>query len=153
MNQTTIEKAASAFRQKPQVHIGMVGSRKFKELWLVENEVLSIMEIWGKLYELKDIVIVSGGAKGPDSKAVEVAEQRGLGTLVYPVDTLGITSIFEFSQRAYARNTKIAEASEYVVAFWDGRSRGTIDTMRKAKRLAKRVVVVTQDGSHVEWNE
>lgn len=35
------------------------------------------------------------------------------------------------------RNEKIVEESNYVVAFWDGKSPGTADTRRKARKAKK----------------
>jgi hypothetical protein len=40
------------------------------------------------------------------------------------------------------RNTQIVEHSDIVVAFWDRKSRGTVDTMEKAKKAGKRLIVI-----------
>jgi hypothetical protein len=40
-----------------------------------------------------------------------------------------------FANAAFTRNEMIVKAATQVVAFWDGKSRGTQGTMRDAKRL------------------
>jgi hypothetical protein len=81
-------------------------------------------------------VVVSGGAKGVDSMAERVAERCGLDVHTIPADWLK-------HGRAAGPicNSEIVAACDRVVAFWDGESRGTADTIRKAKRAGKPVAV------------
>jgi hypothetical protein len=41
----------------------------------------------------------------------------------------------------HARNTLIAEHSNIIIAFWDGQSTGTKDTVDKALALSKKVYI------------
>ena len=73
--------------------------------------------------------IVSGGAKGIDACAREYALRRGLKLTEY---------LPEYSRYGRAaplkRNITIIENADLVLAFWDGRSRGTryvIDNCKK----------------------
>ena len=73
--------------------------------------------------------IVSGGAKGVDASAREYAQRRGLKLTEY---------LPEYSRYGRAaplkRNITIIENADLVLAFWDGRSRGTryvIDNCKK----------------------
>lgn len=71
-------------------------------------------------------LVISGGARGVDTWAVDEAEQWDLPVHVFHAD---------WSQGAGAglvRNQLIVDAADLVVAFWDGKSRGTLDTVRKA---------------------
>ena len=43
------------------------------------------------------------------------------------------------------RNSKIVEDSDKVVAFWDGHSRGTQDTINKARRAGKLLAIHTPE--------
>ena len=39
------------------------------------------------------------------------------------------------------RNTLIVEEADVVIAFWDGKSKGTKDSINKAKSLGKEVIL------------
>ena len=73
--------------------------------------------------------IISGGARGVDASAREYALRRGLKLTEY---------LPEYSRYGRAaplkRNITIIENADLVLAFWDGRSRGTkyvIDNCKK----------------------
>lgn len=84
-----------------------------------------------------DAVIVSGGAGGVDSLAAESAHARGLRVVVYPADWK------KHGRRAgLIRNTQIVEDCTELVAFWNGVSRGTMDSVRKARERGIPVRVV-----------
>lgn len=70
--------------------------------------------------------LVSGGSSGVDSLAEQAAARLGLPIRVFPPD-------YERDGRfaPLVRNGKIVERSDLVLAFWDGRSRGTADTLKK----------------------
>ena len=82
-------------------------------------------------------VIVSGGAKGPDSLAEEAALARGIPVTVYVPD-------YEKYGRAapHVRNRMIVHSCDRLVAFWDGKSRGTASTVELARRMGKPVEVI-----------
>jgi hypothetical protein len=42
----------------------------------------------------------------------------------------------------FIRNTDIVMESDMIVAFWDGKSRGTADTIAKAKTLKKPTLII-----------
>lgn len=86
-------------------------------------------------------VVVSGAARGPDSWGVIAAKSAGHAVEEIPAD-------WDRHGKAagFLRNTTIAEQADAVLAFWDGKSRGTLDTITKAHELGKLVVVVFGDG-------
>lgn len=43
----------------------------------------------------------------------------------------------------FKRNTTIVEACDTLLAFWDGKSRGTQDSIAKAEKLGKLTIVIT----------
>lgn len=112
--------------------VGIVGSRGFADLEAVAEYVRSLPP---------GTTVVSGGARGVDSVAEKEAERAGLPTEVYRVDAEGVSSRAEFSRRAHARNQLIVDASDRLVAFWDGYSRGTLDSIRRAHAAGKPVEV------------
>lgn len=82
-------------------------------------------------------LVVSGGAAGADSLAEVWARSRGLPLRIYRADWNK-----DGRSAGFKRNTEIAEGCDFVVAFWDGRSRGTLDTLAKA---ADKVRVVIEE--------
>jgi len=105
--------------------IGVVGARdRFDKEW-----------IFKRLDEFikKEDTVISGGASGVDSYAEEYAKLHSLNFHEFPpLD----------EDDAYGkRNTRIAEASDVVLAFPSKNSIGTWDTVRTAIRLNQRVVI------------
>ena len=66
------------------------------------------------------IVIVSGHASGADTLGERYAQERGYETEVYPAD-------WKTNGRAAGpiRNAQMAAVADALIAFWDGKSRGT----------------------------
>jgi len=107
--------------------VAFVGSRDYPDM----------DEVRGMVQAYKDCEVVSGGARGVDSVAVEEATRLGCPTKVFPADwdTHG--------KRAGAvRNQQIVDYSDMVVAFWDGKSKGTVITVDMARRAGKDCVVI-----------
>lgn len=109
--------------------LAIVGSRDYPRLEDVRQFVFE---------QERTTVIVSGGARGVDSVAVEEARRLHMPYEVYPAD---------WNQHGrsagFRRNQTIVDAADEVVAFWDGESRGTTDTVNRAKRANKPVRVIT----------
>lgn len=82
--------------------------------------------------------IVSGGARGIDSLAGEIAEELGLSLKVfYPnYKRYGKTAPLK-------RNTEIVEYADYILAFWDYQSTGTRNAILQALKIHKRVKIIT----------
>ncbi|MBP3372759.1 MAG: DUF2493 domain-containing protein [Clostridia bacterium] len=74
-------------------------------------------------------VIISGGAKGIDSCAREYANSQNLQLIEYLPDYAS------FGRNApLKRNITIIEQADLVVAFWDGKSRGTKYVIEHCKK-------------------
>ncbi len=108
--------------------IAIVGSRDYPDRARVEALVQDLPD---------DVVVVTGGAVGVDRWAESVARSRGLEVEVILPD-------WQRYGRAAGpiRNKAIVEAADRVVAFWDGRSRGTRSTIELARKAGKPVEVV-----------
>lgn len=83
------------------------------------------------------VTVVSGGARGIDSYAVLVAEEYGLATEVMPADWAN-----DGRKAGHLRNARLVDSVDLLVAFWDGRSRGTRNAIDHAKHMVKPFVVV-----------
>lgn len=118
-------------------HIAIVGSRDYKDLDAVKRYVYSLP---------RDVTIVSGGARGVDTVAVDTAKERGMKTVVIPVNQRGlpeggIDRNNLFGQRAMIRNGEIVALCGTVAAFWDGSSTGTKGAIEKAEKAGKTVLI------------
>ncbi len=105
--------------------VGIVGSREFKALEDVVNFVKGLPI---------GTTIVSGGAEGVDATAEHAAKLLGLDIDIKLPKRWSRTALL-------ARNQDIVDSCDYLVAFWDGWSKGTVDTIRKAYRVDKQVFV------------
>jgi hypothetical protein len=81
------------------------------------------------------------GKRGRHLGRAEVANEIGI-----PVCTHKPAWDTEGKCAGLNRNTTIVRDSDVVIAFWDGKSTGTLDTIEKAKALGKPVGVVLPDG-------
>ena len=81
--------------------------------------------------------IVSGGAKGIDTCAAEFARANNLKLTEFLPDYK------RFGKGApLKRNITIIEYADIIVAFWDGKSKGTAFVIENAKKLGKEIRVV-----------
>ena len=107
--------------------IAVIGSRTF-------DKYESVVNILSKLGVTE---IISGGAKGADTLAERYAKEFDIPTKIFLPDweTYG-------KKAGFMRNTQIIEECEMVVAFWDGESKGTKDSLDKAEKLGKKVMII-----------
>ena len=84
--------------------------------------------------------IISGGAKGIDTNARRWAEQKGLEFTEFLPD-------YEVYGRAapLVRNRMMVDYADAILAFWDGKSKGTLYTVKYAQKLGKPVALFSCD--------
>lgn len=84
-------------------------------------------------------VIISGMAKGPDLWGYHFGKSASIEVREYPADwaTLG-------KRAGMVRNTKMLGDCDHVIAFWDGKSKGTLNTIQGAKRRTLPLRIVTK---------
>lgn len=85
--------------------------------------------------------IVSGTARGADSLGSLVAQEMGLPVLEFPAQW----NLYGKSA-GYRRNVEMAEASQGLLAFWDGQSRGTNHMINIARERGLSVRVIGYGG-------
>ena len=83
-----------------------------------------------------NIVIVSGCASGADAIGERYAEENKFKVEKYPADwkTYGKSA-------GPKRNKQMAEVSDYVICFWDGKSKGTKSIIYFARNSGKPVKI------------
>jgi hypothetical protein len=97
--------------------------------------VVSAVDAAGVLREIAEIV--SGGAKGVDTLAIEYARKHSIPCKIFPPDWK------KYGSRAGPlRNAEMAVYADYGIAVWDGQSRGTAHMI---SLMAGRVYVWTPD--------
>ena len=76
--------------------------------------------------------IVSGGAVGVDSCAAEYAKKNGLKLTVF------LPQYERYGRAApIVRNKKIVDYADKIIAFWDGKSKGTLSVIKYAEKTGK----------------
>lgn len=114
--------------------LAVIGSRS----WKYQDRIWEYLD---KLLEkTPDLGLISGACPhGADFHAESWAKKRGVPILLYPAD-------WSKGKRAgFDRNTKIVKGADVVLAFMEGQSNGTMDSIEKAWKLGKKVLVSTPE--------
>ena len=110
--------------------VAVVGSRSLQVLDLERYLPVDVTQI------------VSGGARGVDQCAREYARKMGIPLLEF---------LPEYSKYGRAapirRNEEIVRSADLVLAFWDGKSRGTLYTIRFANKMGVKVQIFYPDAA------
>jgi len=127
--------APSIFAEKLNImNIAIVGGRDFSDYELLKTKLTEFISENNE----SEHSIVSGGAKGADAMAEKFASEMNLEIIVFKPDYKrygrGATIV---------RNTQIIENADVVFAFWNGVSKGTFDSIKKAEKSGKKLVVVS----------
>jgi len=109
------------------MRVAIVGSRDFQDLVAVHDYVAALP---------LGTVVVSGGARGVDTAAREAAKALGFAFEEFPADWN-----LHGRRAGMIRNAAMIETCDRVAAFWNGRSRGTDNAIKTARRLGKPVSV------------
>jgi predicted Rossmann fold nucleotide-binding protein DprA/Smf involved in DNA uptake len=110
------------------VKVAIVGSRHFSDPDRVSEYVGSLP---------RGASIITGSASGVDAAATRAARAKGIPVHVIPA------SFDEMADRkkSAARNQRLIDACDVLVAFWDGASTGTRHTVERALDSGKEVHV------------
>lgn len=99
----------------------IAGSRSFNNMG---NLLYSLGKIPWRLTE-----IVSGGARGADKLGERLAKEESINLKVFPADW------DKYGKSAgYIRNAEMAEYADALIAFWDGKSKGTKNMIETAAK-------------------
>lgn len=111
--------------------IAIIGSRGWTDWNRFEDELAArVTPEWG--------TVVSGGAIGVDAAARVWAKKRGLDVREFLADWN------RYGKSAgMRRNADIIGYADEVIAFWDGASKGTHNSIERAKAAGKACVVIT----------
>jgi hypothetical protein len=118
--------------------LAIVGSRSitdYNTIFKCVNDAVNINNI---------DCIISGGARGVDSLAVKLAITQGIPykEILPDWNTHGRSA-------GMIRNKDIILAADAVIAFWDGVSRGTLNSINHAKKMKKVLYIFNQKGESI----
>lgn len=113
---------------REEMKLAIVGSRTFNDYAILASGILKFTTV---------SKIISGGAKGADHLAEDFAENWDI-----PIDIFKPDWDKYGKQAGFIRNQLIVDACDMVVAFWDGKSKGTQDTILKAKKAKKPTFII-----------
>lgn len=94
----------------------VAGGRDFNSYKLLKKELKSIIN------NNQNIEIISGGAQGADSLGIQFAKENNIPVKIFPAlwDVYGKSA-------GMIRNKQMAEYGDFLLAFWDGKSHGTMN--------------------------
>ena len=95
----------------------IAGGRDFTNHYLLNGVLDKITQNWLPTVHKR---LISGCAKGADSLGIEWGEKHGYEICLYPANWE------QYGKAAgYIRNEQMAKVGSMLVAFWDGKSKGT----------------------------
>ena len=115
------------------MRIGIVGSRRFSEPSRVNDYVNALPP---------RASIITGSASGVDAAATKAARAKGIPVHVISASFDEVANV----SRSAARNQRLVDACDVLVAFWDGSSKGTRATVERALDSGKEVHVLLAGG-------
>lgn len=129
--------------------LGITGSRSITEFdflpyFMMQNREFRLFCRRNGLGRRKITAVITGGARGIDTLAFQAAESAGIRNLRYLPDRTkfrGKTILKAFQ----ARNEQIVDGCDVLLAVWDGRSRGTANTLSYARKVNKPVFLIRME--------
>ncbi|MBS1589536.1 MAG: DUF2493 domain-containing protein [Bacteroidetes bacterium] len=110
--------------------LAIAGSRSFNDFELLENKVDELR----KEYAISSLI--SGGAKGADLLAEQYAAKHHLG-----IERILPDWKMHSRGAGHRRNEIIVQKCDMLIAFWDGKSKGTKHIIEYAKKQNKQAYI------------
>lgn len=109
----------------------IAGGREFSDYELLKSSCDNILS------SVTDIEIVSGKSLGADKLGEYYAKEKGYKVKEFPADWI------KYKKGAGPiRNKQMAEYADGLIAFWDGRSKGTKNMIDLAKKHGLKVRII-----------
>lgn len=116
------------------LRIIIAGGREFDDAAYLRSTVDRLLSTLAP----QEIEIVSGMARGADKLGWDYAGERGLRRTPFPADWKNLPRF----AAGFLRNEVMAWYSSHLIAFWDGKSRGTAHMIELARREGLQLRVV-----------
>lgn len=115
------------------MNIAIIGSREYGNKGKFDFVV-------NNLLRLKELTIITGGAIGVDTWAIEFCKKHNIRCEVIKPISQDIKISYLF------RNIEIITKADLILAFWDGQSKGTKFVIDYAIARNKKIKIINQDG-------
>lgn len=133
---------------KKEIKLAIIGSRDFDNYNIVKHLLLFIYS--HSPYKISEIV--SGGAKGVDTLAEKYANENDIPIKIFLPEWDNISNpnavikVNSYGKKydataGFKRNRLIIERADFVIAIWNGRSRGTKNSISIATELNKKLYI------------
>ncbi len=118
--------------------IAIIGSRDLKQEWVLPKLNLLMKYYYEYKYNMKDLLIISGGARGVDNFVEKYCTTWKIPLkIIRPIDkTKKLDYLF--------RNIEIITLADKIIALWDGKSKGTKFVIDYAKARKKEIEVIIE---------
>ena len=116
----------------------IAGGRDFKDKELMKSGIISMFYKYGIIKE--DLILISGCCRGADKLGEQVLKEMGVedkNILKFPAHW-----VLYGNSAGPIRNKTMAIKADVLLAFWDGKSKGTYNMIHLMKDLNKIVEVV-----------
>lgn len=121
--------------------VAIIGSKKYslEQFWRVDKVLEGLPS---------DCLVISNAAPGVGRYAISKAREMGFRTDEDAAGWKRSDGSYN-AQAGFARNTRLVNRCTDVIAFHDGVSRGTMDTVKKAREMGKPVRFFNSKGEVV----
>lgn len=118
--------------------LAIVGGRNFNDEFVMAEYIAIFMVAYtNQECDPPEVEIISGGAKGADTLGERFAKIYQCPITVFKPDW------DKYGKSAgFIRNQTIVDDCDIVLAFWDGKSRGTANTIERAKKAKKPTFII-----------
>lgn len=112
----------------------IAGTRDFNDYELLKQYCDYMLS--KKVESGEQITIISGGASGADALGEKYARERGYSLRLFPAqwEKYG-------RQAGPMRNREMADNADALIAYWDGKSKGTKNMIEEAKKRGLKVAI------------
>ncbi len=123
------------------MRLAIVGGREFNDYPMLHTEVVNFARSQG-VTDSSQMTVLSGRARGADRMGEYFAQQYTVDIEYFPADWDGLGK-----RAGYVRNQTMSDAATHVIAFWDGKSRGTRHMIEYSQKQGKEVRIVYYNAS------
>ena len=116
------------------IRLIVAGCRDFKN----NEKIFTILTLMLEKVNKEDLEIVSGGCEGADTIAIDFAKSFNISYKIFEADwkTFGKAA-------GPIRNEKMAKYGTHLIAFWDGKSKGTKNMILNANKYKLHIKAIS----------
>lgn len=129
-----------------ELRVIVAGSRDFKDYQLLSDKIMGFLEDMDDTHIIENpsqVKFISGTARGADTLGEQFAYTYGYDVMRFPADWDGLGKRAGYVRNAEMAKYAIADGNYGVlIAFWDGKSKGTKHIINLAEKNGLEVHIV-----------